>query len=191
MLILTADQVKSQPAFRRQNSKVEKLMAIAYREWLFIQGESYPAEEKTIAIQQTREKLDAGQMCILVRDEHHQKYVVCYQDQDLEPLSNQPLVTGNQQELASLVKAIREAPGLIKNNRHQLRVYPQSIVGTELVDWLCDYLHCSRQEAVEVGQSLIEQGWLHHAWDKHDFKDQGLFYRFYEDERLSIPFVTG
>lgn len=191
MFILTADQVRPQPAIRRQNSKIDKMVAIAYREWLFTQGESYPVEEQTVAIQQTREKLDAGQICILVFDQSHQKYVICYQDSGLEPLEEKAAATATQDDLASLVEAIRQTSGLIKNNRHKLRVYPNSLIGSELVDWLCDYLNCSRKEAVAVGQSLIDAGWLHHTWDKHNFADSALLYRFYQDERLSLPFVTG
>jgi len=191
MFILTADQVSPQRAIRRHNSQVEKLVAIAYRQWLFTKGESYLAAEREIAIQQAREKLDAGKLCILVMDERNQKYVLCYQDSELEPLDENVPTTETKEDLAALVEAIRETSGLIKNNRQKLRVYPKSIIGTELVDWLCDYLNCSRKDAVKVGQSLIDQGWLHHTWDKHEFKDEELLYRFYEDDRLSLPFVTG
>lgn len=190
MFILTADQVRPQPAIRRQDSQSDKLVAIAYRQWLFIPGESYPVEEQTIAIQQAREKLDSGQMCILVFDQSNQKYVICYEDSGLQALDEKAAPKVGNQDLASLVKAIRETSGLIKNNRHKLRVYPKSIFGSELVDWLCDYLNCSREEAVKVGQSLIDAGWLHHTWDKHNFKDEPLLYRFYQDEKASLPFIT-
>ncbi len=191
MFILTADQINPQQALRRHHSQVEKLVAIAYQQWLFIQGESYSAEEREVAIKQTREKLDSGQMCILVIDQRKQKYVVCYQDPQLEALEEKASAVTINENSAALVDAIRQASGLIKNNRHKLRVYPKSIIGSELVNWLCDYLKCSRKDAVKVGQSLIEQGWLHHTGDKHEFKDEGLLYRFYQDERLSLPFVTG
>jgi len=191
MFILTADQVSTQQALRRHNSQVETLVAIAYRQWLFTKGESYSAAERKMAIQQTREKLDAGKLCILVMDELNQQYTVYYQDSELEPLPEKEVTQGKNEDLAALVQAIRETSGLIKNNRHKLRVYPKSIIGTELVDWLCDYLNCSRKNAVKVGQSLIDQGWLHHTWDKHGFKDEELLYRFYQDDRLSLPFVTG
>ncbi|AFZ43935.1 pleckstrin/ G-protein interacting- domain protein [Halothece sp. PCC 7418] len=191
MFILTVDQVAPQTAIRRQNSESKKLVAISYRQWLFIQGESYPVEEREVAIKQAREKIDSGQMCLVVFDDSNQQYVVCYLDPTLEPVEQNPPTLETNEELAALVEAIRQAPDLIKNNRHKLRVYPKSIVGSELVDWLCNYLNCSREEAVKVGQSLVDAGWLHHTWDKHNFADEALLYRFYQDERLSLPFVTG
>ncbi|MDR9404642.1 MAG: hypothetical protein RI580_14515 [Halothece sp. Uz-M2-17] len=191
MFILTVDQVSPQAAIRRQNAQSKKLVAIAYRQWLFLQGESYPKEEREIAIKQAREKLDSGQMCLVVFDDSNQQYVVCYFDPTLEAVDQNAPILDTNEELATLVEAIHQAPNLIKNNRYKLRVYPKSIFGTELVDWLCRHLNCSREEAVQVGQSLIDAGWLHHTWDQHNFADEAFLYRFYQDERLSLPFVTG
>ncbi len=41
----------------------------------------------------------------------------------------------------------------------------------------------SREEAVEVGNLMLERGILHHVLDEHPFEDSGLFYRFRADER--------
>lgn len=190
MFILTADQVTPQQAIRRHNSQVERLLAIIYRHWLFIKGESFPFEQKEFAIKHTREKLDAGQMCIIVIDAQ-KNYVVCYEDQELELLEHQ--TTGSDRRVGNLekiIEAIRNDPNLIKNNRHKLRIYPRSILGDEMVTWLCNHLGCSRQEAVQIGQQMMDQGWLHHTWDDHDFEDEPLLYRFYQDERFSLPFIT-
>mgnify|MGYP000140700427 CR=1 FL=1 len=186
MFILTADQVTPRQAIRRKNAQVERLLVILYRQWLFIKGESYPSEEKEIAIQLTRKKLDAGQMCILVVDSQN-NYVVCYEDKEIELLEEKS--ADSVKDLQAVVEAIRTAPNLIKNNRHKLRAYPRSLLGNEMVTYLSNHLNCSREEAVKVGQSLIDQGWLHHTWDKHDFKDEPFLYRFYQDERFPIPFL--
>lgn len=185
MFILTADQVTPCQAIRRNNAQVERLLAILYRQWLFTKGESYPSEEKEFAIQSTREKLDAGQMCILVVDRQN-NYVVCYEDKEIELLEEK--TTDSVEDLETIIEVIRKAPNLIKNNRHKLRVYPRSLLGNEMVTYLSNHLNCSREEAVKVGQSLIDQGWLHHTWDDHSFKDEPLLYRFYQDERFTIPF---
>ncbi len=187
MFILTADQVTPCQAIRRHNSQVERILAILYRQWLFIKGESYSSEEKDLAIQSTREKLDAGQMCILVVDRNN-NYVVCYEDKEIEILKEKS--ADSIEDLQEIVEAIHKAPNLIKNNRHQLRVYPQSLLGDEMVTYLSNHLKCSRKKAVKIGQALIDQGWLHHTWDQHDFKDEPLLYRFYQDERFSLPFIT-
>jgi len=189
MFILTADQVTPCQAIRRHTSQAERLLAILYRQWLFIKGESFPSEDKELAIKQAREKLDSGQMCIVVVDEDN-NYLICYEDQEIEPLDEKTTASHSVEDLEKLVEMIRKAPDLIKNNRHKLRTYPRSLVGTELVDWLCASFNYSREEAVKVGQSLIDQGWLHHTWDRYDFKDEPLFYRFYQDEQIPIPFLT-
>ena len=35
---------------------------------------------------------------------------------------------------------------------------------------------------ISMGQLLIDRGLIHHVVDKHSFKNQYIFYRFYEDE---------
>lgn len=187
MFILNADQVIPCQAIRRRDSQVKSLVAIRYRYWLFVKGESYPVQEKKLAIKQAREKMDAGQECIIVIDPQ-ENYVLCYHDQDLQPLKENSNTGG--QDLEKIVEVLRNTPGLIKNNRHKLRVYPRSLLGNEMVTRLCEYLNCSRAEAVKIGQALIDQGWLHHTWDDHAFKDEPLLYRFLKDEKFSIPFVT-
>lgn len=184
MFILTADQVTPYQAIHNQ----ERLLVVVYQNWQFIKGESYPHQERDWAIKQTQNKLEADEMCILVRD-IHDNYIIFYENQEeIELLEQETSQSG--QDLEKLVEAIHNTPGLIKNNRYKLRLYPQSFFGNELVDFLCDYLHCSREEAVKVGQSLLEQGWLHHTWDDHDFKDEPLLYRFYQDEKATIPLIA-
>jgi hypothetical protein len=187
MFILTADQVTPYQAIHRQGSHLERLLAIVYQNWRFIKGESYSSQELDLAIKQTRTRLDSGEMCILVRD-IDDNYIICYENQEIELVEEETSQSG--ENLEKIVEEIRNTPGLIKNNRYKLRIYPQSFLGKELVDFLCNYLNCSREEAVKVGQSLLEQGWLHHTWDDHNFKDEPLLYRFYQDEKASLPFIT-
>ncbi|MCG8366531.1 MAG: hypothetical protein MJA27_24755 [Pseudanabaenales cyanobacterium] len=40
----------------------------------------------------------------------------------------------------------------------------------------------THDEALRIGQLLVECGIIHHVTDEHSFKDEYLFYRFYEDE---------
>ena len=54
--------------------------------------------------------------------------------------------------------------------------------GREGVDWL---VHCegmTREQAVAVGQMLVERNLLHHVLDEHTFHDDALFYRFRADD---------
>ncbi|MFG6103472.1 mechanosensitive ion channel [Leptothoe sp. EHU-05/26/07-4] len=94
----------------------------------------------------------------------------------------------NQQHLQDallerLVKQMRSENGLnIQNRRFRLTVYPNCFIGSETVTWLAKTQNATREAAVRIGQALVEQGIFHHVTDEHPFKDEYLFYRFYEDE---------
>ncbi|MGK7877429.1 MAG: mechanosensitive ion channel domain-containing protein [Xenococcaceae cyanobacterium] len=100
-------------------------------------------------------------------------------DEFLEPLEDRL----SDSEIEELVTVMRGEGGLeIKDRRYRLNVYPACFVGSEAVDWLVQKKTCTREEAIELGQILIERGIIHHVVDQHHFKDAYLFYRFYADE---------
>ncbi|MBE9065065.1 mechanosensitive ion channel [Leptolyngbya cf. ectocarpi LEGE 11479] len=85
--------------------------------------------------------------------------------------------------LERLVKQMRSQNGLIiQNRRFRLTVYSSCFVGSEAVTWLTQTQNATREAAVRIGQAMVEQGIFHHVSDEHPFKDEYLFYRFYEDE---------
>lgn len=85
--------------------------------------------------------------------------------------------------LERLIRQMRSVGGLeIQDRRFRLTVYPQCFVGSEAVTWLAKTQNATREAAVRIGQALVEKGILHHVTDEHPFKDEYLFYRFYEDE---------
>ena len=55
-------------------------------------------------------------------------------------------------------------------------------MGSEAVTWLAKTQNATREEAIRMGQALVEKGVFYHETDEHPFKDEYLFYRFYEDE---------
>jgi len=86
-------------------------------------------------------------------------------------------------ELEKLIKEMRSADGLkICDRDYYLNFYPKCFVGSEAVDWLVQKHNYKREEAVEIGQIMLEKGIMHHVSDEHTFKDAYLFYRFYLDE---------
>ncbi|MBT9315328.1 mechanosensitive ion channel domain-containing protein [Leptothoe spongobia] len=85
--------------------------------------------------------------------------------------------------LERLVQQMRTTGGLeIQDRRFRLTVYANCFVGSEAVTWLARTQNATREAAVRIGQALVEKGVLHHVTDEHPFKDEYLFYRFYEDE---------
>jgi potassium efflux system protein len=89
----------------------------------------------------------------------------------------------SDEQLDALVTRMRGADGLtVADRRHLFTVYPACFVGREAVDWMTRALGLSRQEAVEVGQLLVDRGVVHHVLDEHGFIDANLFYRFRTDQ---------
>ena len=85
--------------------------------------------------------------------------------------------------LDRVVAQMRNVGGLeIKKRRYNLKVYSRCFVGSEAVSWLQDNFGLSQTDAIALGQRLIEEKWIHHVTDDHQFKDEDLFYRFYRDE---------
>ncbi|MGD1855314.1 MAG: mechanosensitive ion channel domain-containing protein [Leptolyngbyaceae cyanobacterium] len=85
--------------------------------------------------------------------------------------------------LERLVQQMRSEGGVdIRNRRFRLTAYSSCFVGSEAVTWLAKTQNATREAAVRIGQTLVEEGILHHVTDEHPFKDEYLFYRFYEDE---------
>ena len=50
------------------------------------------------------------------------------------------------------------------------------------MEWLVQTQNCTRETAIQLGQSLIDQGVIHHVLDERPFEDGYVFYRFYADE---------
>lgn len=88
-----------------------------------------------------------------------------------------------QLDLEKLIADMRSEGGLdIRDRRYNLNVYPNCFVGSEAVNWLVERQKYQREEAIEIGQILIEKAIIHHVTDEHSFKDGYFFYRFFRDE---------
>ncbi|XP_022089738.1 uncharacterized protein LOC110978774 isoform X2 [Acanthaster planci] len=86
-------------------------------------------------------------------------------------------------ECALLVKDLKES-GLISDNRRGLKVYKNTFVGREFVDWIVKTKDVDRERAVEIGQALIEQRFGHDVKSSHEqvFEDSDRVYRLIEDD---------
>ncbi|MCA1994006.1 MAG: mechanosensitive ion channel, partial [Coleofasciculus sp. S288] len=87
-------------------------------------------------------------------------------------------------EVEELVAAMRGEGGLaIADRRYRLNLYPACFIGSEAVEWLVHKRNCTREEAIDLGQLLVDWGIIHHVLDEHPFRDGYFFYRFYADEQ--------
>lgn len=86
-------------------------------------------------------------------------------------------------DLDKLVTTMRSSNGLnIKDRRYNLNFYSACFVGSEAVSWLVEKQDYQHEEAMEIGQILMEKGIIYHVTNEHNFKDGYYFYRFYLDE---------
>jgi Domain found in Dishevelled, Egl-10, and Pleckstrin (DEP) len=77
---------------------------------------------------------------------------------------------------------IRSAGGFNVADRSYLgAAYPKCFVGSEAVDWMQAQGH-TVNEALSMGQRLLDLSLAHHVLDQHPFKNEKLYYRFYRDE---------
>ncbi|KAJ3288894.1 vacuolar membrane-associated protein iml1 [Borealophlyctis nickersoniae] len=69
------------------------------------------------------------------------------------------------------------------DRRWHFRTYEKVFVGSECVDWMVRTLSDinTREEAVDFGNELLEQGFFEHANRKHRFLDGHYFYRLKPD----------
>ena len=108
-------------------------------------------------------------------------------------------------ELAAVVREIRDQSGLIRAHTYHLVSYKNCFIGRDLVTWLvekkgfackfplelisfveqsvCDifFFFLAREEAVKFGLELQEKQFFHHVTFDHEFKDANLFYRLLGD----------
>lgn len=85
-------------------------------------------------------------------------------------------------ELAAIVRELRDHSGLIGAHSHHLISYRNSFIGKDLVTWLVKYKGCTtRDEAVALGNELFKHHFFHHVTFDHEFKDEKLFYRLLGD----------
>lgn len=85
--------------------------------------------------------------------------------------------------LDDLVKQMWTPGGLAVAPRNfHGKTYDDCFVGSEAVDWIVRRHSLSREEAVTLGQQLVDLGLAHHVVDAHPFKDGHYFFRFRRHE---------
>ncbi len=86
-------------------------------------------------------------------------------------------------EIKALTQKMRGKYGVeIKDRWYNLKRYRQCFIGSEAVKWLMKTQNSNKEEAIKLGQMLLDRGIIHHVHDDHNFKNEFLFYRFYDDE---------
>jgi hypothetical protein len=83
------------------------------------------------------------------------------------------LTGGSAQDFATELLA----SGKFADRRYRLKKYPECVVGREAVGWIAGRYGVSRAEAVQLGDALLQSGYLHHVVKEQPFADEEFFYR--------------
>ncbi|AFY70306.1 pleckstrin/ G-protein interacting- domain protein [Thalassoporum mexicanum PCC 7367] len=187
MQILESSQVKFCNVVKQVNNDLESFLGVAYQGKLFANVGAFSREDGQAAVKRGRELFLQSKgliQCLVI--EEQTGFTVWCQENDLQIVDENKLASDRiaQINLEQLVARMRNVGGLkIQDRRFRLTNYPRCFVGSEATQWIMDRLEIPEAEAVRLGQRLIDEKWLHHVLDEHDFKNEDLFYRFYWDEQ--------
>ncbi len=205
MLILESEQVQYCQVVANIEGQLKTESGLVYQKNVFLKEKTYSKEDLQIAIKECREDyLDNKNIevpLLLIKEKN--QVTLWLEDNRFKPEQGDSPSLSPQQEqksleqvqvkssdkinIKNLIAKMRGEDGLeIKTRRYQLKLYKRCFVGSEAVDWLVNYLKISRTQAVAIGKKLVHKKVIHHVTDEHSFKDENLFYRFYEDEGKSI-----
>ena len=203
MLLLNYEQVKYCQVKGNIQGESKTASGLIYNNKVFIEAKSFSKDELEAAIKECREEyLDHEERSkiptLLVKGKNN--IGIWMEDKRYQPdgvPTSETTETKTERQSSSknlerislrqLALQMRDKNGItIKARRHKLKLYHHCFLGNEAVDWIVEKLKISRTDAVKLGQKMIEKKIFHHIVDEHQFKDEPLFYRFYEDEKKNI-----
>jgi MarR-like DNA-binding transcriptional regulator SgrR of sgrS sRNA len=198
MLILDSQEVEYCQLIGQAQGNTET--GLIYNGKTFVRQKTFPREELEIAIKECRENyLDHEKRSqiptLLVKENatvgiwmHENGYKPDYSQTIIPPsLATQTTQDNKNLSVKQLAEKMRAENGVtIKTRRYKLKFYHRCFLGNEAVDWIVAQTNFSRDRAIQLGQKMMDKKLFHHIVDEHNFKDEPLFYRFYEDEGKSI-----
>jgi small-conductance mechanosensitive channel len=108
------------------------------------------------------------------------------QTSKIPPVLPEPKIQA-EYDWKAIVEKMRGSDGVdIRDRRFSFRVYRQCFLGSDAVNWLMKQEQATREEAILMGQLMVEQDLIHHVLDEHGFEDSPLFYRFRADENQDL-----
>ena len=201
MLFLDHTQVK----YCKIQGEDKTIPGLIYNDNLFIREKAFPKEEMEAAIKECREEYldheERSQIATLLvkgktsigiwmQNNKYKPHIITSSN-DSKSTSRSPSSSdnshssGNVQRISVRQLAIEmhsEQGVEIKTRRCKLKLYQRCFLGNEAVDWIVKKVKVSREDAVALGQKMIDKGIFQHVSNEHQFKDEQLFYRFNEDK---------
>ncbi|MGB5636001.1 MAG: DEP domain-containing protein [Waterburya sp.] len=182
---------------------------LIYNDNLFVREKAFPKEEMEIAIKECREEYldheerskiptllvkEKDSVGIWMQNNEYKSDIIGISSAMQQVAGTQASSSNSKSKnklnhvaVRQLVAEMRSERGVeVKTRRYKLKLYQRCFVGNEAVDWISKKTKLSREDAVSLGQKMIDKGIFHHVLDDHQFKDEALFYRFNDDEGKSI-----
>jgi Domain found in Dishevelled, Egl-10, and Pleckstrin (DEP) len=184
-MLLKSQDVNHCQLVRQFGTTSEIVSGVNYQGNLFVRGNSYPPQQRQIAIAEMRRNYldpEPAVACLLVEDD--EIATIWYEDRYIIKVVESPQDIVTYFDLAQLVKEMRSPQGVeIKNRSQSFRLpYLRCFIGREAVDWMSVKLAINRPQAVELGQRLINDNWLKNLSNQQPFEDNDLFYQFCMDK---------
>ncbi|MEO1670839.1 MAG: hypothetical protein AAFR77_08660 [Cyanobacteria bacterium J06631_2] len=183
------------------------LSGLIYNNNLFIREKAFPKEEIEAAIKECREEYldheERSQIATLLvkgknsvgiwmQNNKYKPHIIAggeHSEKSAQTASERSQSKKDAQRISvrQLGIEMRSEKGVeIKTRRYKLKLYQRSFLGNEAVDWIANKVKVSRQDAIALGQKMMDKQIFHHVTQDNQFKDEPLFYRFNEDQGKSI-----
>jgi hypothetical protein len=184
-MLLKSQDVSYCQLVRQFGNTSEIVSGVNYQGNLFVRGNSYPQQQRQLAITEMRRSyLDPEPViaCLLVED--GDIVTIWYEDRYITKIVESTGDIVKYFDLAQLVNEMRSPQGVeIKNRSQSFRLpYLRCFIGREAIDWMTNRLSISRSDAVVLGQRLIDDSWLQNISNQQPFEDGDLFYQFFMDK---------
>jgi hypothetical protein len=184
-MLLKSQDVSYCQLVRQFGNTSEIVNGVNYQGNLFVRGNSYPQQQRQMAITEMRRSyLDPEPViaCLLVED--GDIVTIWYEDRYIIKVVESTEDIVKYFDLAQLVEEMRSPQGVkIETRSQSFRFsYLRCAIGREMVDWITARLPISRIDAVAIGQRLIDDNWLQNISNKQPFEDSDLFYQFFMDK---------
>ena len=91
------------------------------------------------------------------------------------------------EQIAAELKLNGQNDGIIKTNQYYLKSYPNTMIGSEVVQWMIHKKFTKTEdESVFIGRLIVASGVLRHVHREHTFENKYLFYVFDEVGHSSV-----
>ena len=185
MQILAHEQVSYCNVISQKGDRVNNLPGVFYKNKLFCKDKFFLKNQQKEALAYGKQSFLKSRGLIMYLLTEDTTGVTIWMENSSLKLSKQRyfLDVVNTINIKDVVARMRNIGGIrIKDRRYHLVLYPKCFVGSEAVEWMRKNLNLSSEQAVRLGQRLIDEKFIHHVTDEHPFINDFFFYRFYWDE---------